>query len=167
MQILYFNKLIMNNIPYLYYSDSDITYNCNYNSCTTLVNYNKEYSKPAPLMNINTLINIYNKEVFSSYLTPEILLLFSIFLETLSTSCLKKTLTNKLWFIPVYGGYGISFYIFPKVLTKFSLSSAYTVWCGLGIILTTIVDKIIYKEIITLRKIIGSAIIIFGIKLSK
>ena len=160
MHILYPNKLIMNNIPY--YNKHEIIHNCNSNYCTTLVNYDNHN-----LMNPSMKLNINNNLTPNIYFTPEVLLLFSIFLETLSTSCLKKTLTNKLWFIPVYSGYGISFYIFPKVLTKFSLSSAYTVWCGLGIILTTIVDNIIYKEIITLKKIIGSVIIIFGIKLSK
>ena len=57
----------------------------------------------------------------------EIFLLSSILLETISTACLKKTLINKLWFIPVYTGYGLSFYMFPKSLTQFSLSSAYSI----------------------------------------
>lgn len=97
----------------------------------------------------------------------DILLLGSITLETLSTIVLKKTLNNKLWFIPVYGGYGLSFYIFPKVLEKYSLSFAYTLWCGIGIILTTIFDKIIYRQTITFKKILSSLIIIYGINLSK
>ena len=101
------------------------------------------------------------------HITPEHYLLSSILLETVSTCCLKKTLTNKVWFIPVYLGYGTSFYVFPKALTKFSLSYAYTIWCGLGIILTTLVDVFIYKELLSLKKIMGSIIIIMGIKISK
>ena len=69
----------------------------------------------------------------------------SIVLETLSTTLLKQTNKNKLWFIPTYLGYGISFYIFPKSLTKYSLSNAYTIWCSLGIILTTIIPTFKYK----------------------
>lgn len=98
---------------------------------------------------------------------PEYYLILSILLETLSTGILKKTLINKLWFIPVYLGYGISFYIFPKALTKFSLSNAYTIWCGVGILLTTLIDTFIYKEIITFKKILGILTIISGIKLIK
>tara|TARA_B100000902_G_scaffold389684_1_gene437280 strand:+ start:50 stop:442 length:393 start_codon:yes stop_codon:yes gene_type:complete len=98
---------------------------------------------------------------------PDIILLSSIILETFSTICMKKTLSNKLWFIPVYGGYLSSFYMFPKTLSKYSLSSAYLLWCGIGIILTTILDKIIYKEIITFKKISGSFIIIIGMLITK
>ena len=98
---------------------------------------------------------------------PEYYLISSILLETLSTGFLKKTLINKIWFVPVYLGYGISFYIFPKALTKFSLSNAYTIWCGVGILLTTLIDTFIYKEIVTIKKIFGIITIISGIKLIK
>lgn len=98
---------------------------------------------------------------------PDIILLSSIILETCSTICMKKTLNNKKWFFPVYIGYALSFYMFPKSLNKYSLSTAYMIWCGIGIILTNIMDNIIYKEIITLKKIFGSLIIIIGMKLTK
>ena len=94
-------------------------------------------------------------------------LISSIILESLSTFTLKKTLNNKYWFFAVYLGYGISFYIFPKALEKYSLSYAYTIWCGLGLIITTILDLIFYKTKITTKKIIGTLTIISGIKLIK
>tara|TARA_B100001564_G_scaffold298509_1_gene264636 strand:+ start:1258 stop:1638 length:381 start_codon:yes stop_codon:yes gene_type:complete len=94
-------------------------------------------------------------------------LISSIILESLSTFTLKKTLNNKYWFFVVYLGYGISFYIFPKALEKYSLSYAYTIWCGLGLIITTILDLIFYKTKITTKKIIGTLSIISGIKLIK
>ena len=97
---------------------------------------------------------------------PDIYLVSSILLETLSTCCLKNTLNNKLWFLPVYTGYGISFYTFPKCLNKYSLSIAYTIWCGGGIILTNIFDKIFFREIITFKKIISAFFILFGVFLS-
>lgn len=97
---------------------------------------------------------------------PDLYLIASILLETLSTCCLKYTLTNKRWFVPVYAGYGMAFYTFPKSLNKYSLSLSYSIWCGGGIILTTIFDKLIFKEIITSRKILSSLIILFGIVVS-
>tara|TARA_B100000035_G_scaffold207381_2_gene177376 strand:+ start:2117 stop:2530 length:414 start_codon:yes stop_codon:yes gene_type:complete len=124
--------------------------------------YNNFYNFNSNLYTITRYpIILYKPDKF------DILLLGSITLETLSTIALKKTLNNKLWFIPVYSGYGLSFYIFPKVLEKYSLSFAYTLWCGIGIILTTIIDKIIYRQTITLKKILSSLIIIYGINLSK
>lgn len=97
---------------------------------------------------------------------PDIYLVSSILLETLSTCCLKNTLNNKIWFLPVYTGYGISFYTFPKCLNKYSLSVAYTIWCGGGIILTNIFDKLFFREIITFKKIISALFILFGVFLS-
>lgn len=112
----------------------------------------------------------YNENNYNMIIRPtneEIFLISSILLETLSTCCLKKTLNNKIWFLPSYLGYGLSFYIFPKSLTQFSLSTAYSIWCGIGIILTYIIDKIIYNEMLTISKSIGCLIIIYGIKLIK
>ena len=86
---------------------------------------------PNPIMTIN----------------PDVYLYSSIALEVLSTTGLRKTLVNKIWYIPVYFGYGVSFYIFPKALAKYSLSYAYTLWCAIGIILTSAIDIIFYKTI--------------------
>ena len=124
-----------------------------------------------PLLHNNFNNDLYKNSCYPVMLYKpdkfDILLLGSITLETVSTIALKKTLNNKLWFIPVYSGYGLSFYIFPKILQKYSLSFAYTIWCGIGIIITTIFDSILYSEIITFRKILSSIIIIYGISLSK
>lgn len=103
----------------------------------------------------------YNNNV-NMIVPADIFLSSSIILETFSTICLKKTLQNKIWYIPSYCGYAISFYIFPKSFSKYSLSNAYALWCGSGIILTSIIDKILYKEILTLKKIIGMLMIICG-----
>jgi len=97
----------------------------------------------------------------------DIFLSTSIILETFSTVCLRNTLNNKFWYIPSYCGYALSFYIFPKAFSKYSLNTAYTIWCGFGIIFTSIIDNIIYKELLTLKKITGMLIIIFGISIIK
>lgn len=99
------------------------------------------------------------------FINEDTILISSIFLETAATYCLKKTLINKIWFIPAYIGYGVSFYLFPKSLNKYSLSLAYTIWSGLGIILTTFIDVFYYKLLITKQNILGILLIIFGIKL--
>ena len=126
-----------------------------------------------PLNQINpnlNLINIIGQNIapnIRSHITPDIYLSTSIILETISTICLKNTIQNNIWYIPSYCGYAISFYIFPKSLSKYTLSTAYTLWCGFGIILTTLIDKLFYKEIITFKKLSGIFIILYGIGLSK
>ena len=73
------------------------------------------------LLNNNILlknnINLYNNINYCNnycnninmIITPEIYLSTSIILETFSTICLKNTIENKLWYIPSYCGYAISF----------------------------------------------------------
>lgn len=109
-------------------------------------------------INTPTLFMISNADIF---------LVSSVLLETISTCCLKYTINNKLWFIPVYTGYAISFWTFPKSLEKYSLSLAYSIWSGTGIVLTTFFDKLLYKEIITFKRFFANLLIIIGILISK
>jgi small multidrug resistance pump len=138
-------------------------------SNNNIVSYNNIASYNNSIISYNCYNGFRNSniEMILKPTNAEIFLFSSILLETISTACLKKTLINKLWFIPVYTGYGLSFYMFPKSLTQFTLSSAYSIWCGLGMLLTFIIDKIIYNQIITRQKMLGCLILIYGIKLIK
>ena len=107
---------------------------------------------------------IINKNIFT---TPEVYLSSSIILETACTVCLTKVNNNKLWYIPIYTGYGLSFYLFPKALDKFSLNMAYTLWSGFGIIFTFLLDIALKKEVFTIKKIFGIFTIICGIYMIK
>tara|TARA_Y100000992_G_C21207903_1_gene463896 strand:+ start:684 stop:1046 length:363 start_codon:yes stop_codon:yes gene_type:complete len=87
----------------------------------------------------------------------------SIVLETACTFCLPNVKYNKLWYVPVYTGYGISFYLFPKCLDKYTLNMAYTIWSGVGIMSTFILDVLLKRDVFTLKKLLGIFIIIQGI----
>ncbi len=106
-------------------------------------------------------------KTISPRMSPELYLSSSIALETACTICLSKVNHNKLWFIPIYTGYGISFYLFPKCLDKYSLSFAYTIWSGVGIIFTFIYDIFIKKEPFYIKNILGIFAVIYGIYLIK
>ncbi len=99
--------------------------------------------------------------------SPDMFLASSIIVETACTFCLPNVNNNKLWYIPIYTGYGLSFYLFPKCLDKYSLSTAYTLWSAFGIILTFIFDILLKREIFKFKKIIGISTIIYGISLMK
>ena len=120
---------------------------------------------------INPLINNYylipNNNVNMIAITPDTYLFTSIILETASTICLRNVNYNKLWYIPSYLGYGISFYIFPKSLTKYNLSTAYQIWSGFGIILTTLIDTIFFNYILKIKNLLCILIMIIGIGLAK
>ena len=90
-----------------------------------------------PIINRNINVNILQN--------ADKILMGSIILETCSTALLKNTAKNKIWFLPVYSGYAISLYIFPRCLDKYALSTAYSIWCIGGIVLTTTLDRIFFK----------------------
>ena len=117
--------------------------------------------------NNNKFYIVPNKNINMITISPDIYLFLSIILETSSTICLRNVNYNKLWYFPSYIGYGISFYIFPKSLTKYSLSTAYQIWCGAGIILTRIIDTFYLNNILKIKNLIGILIIIIGIMLAK
>lgn len=95
--------------------------------------------------------------------SAETYLVSSIVLETSSTCLIKNTLNDKRWFIPVYTGYAISFYIFPKCLKKFQLGVAYSIWSGMGIILTLLYDIICMKSVCTIKQLFGMLSVVIGI----
>jgi len=108
--------------------------------------------------------NLLCVNIFDNY---DLFLMGSVMLETISTICITKTNKNKLWFLPVYLGYFISFYLFPKCLNKYSISVAYTLWCGFGIISTNFADFILFGKSFTCKKVLSIFIILFGIFLNK
>ena len=120
---------------------------------------------------INPLINNYylipNNNINMIAITPDTYLFTSIILETASTICLRNVNYNRLWYIPSYLGYGVSFYIFPKSLTKYNLSTAYQIWSGFGIILTTLIDTIFFNYVLKIKNLLGILIMIIGIGLAK
>ena len=113
-----------------------------------------------PIQKIHHL-NIFTKKPIS--ISPDVYLTTSILLETLCTTGLSNVNQNPLLFIPIYTGYGISFYLFPKCLNKYSLSTAYTLWSGFGILFTLIFDILLKKEIVKLKQMIGTIFVIYGI----
>ena len=113
-----------------------------------------------PMQKMNQLAVLTKKPISIS---PDVYLTTSILLETLCTTGLSNVNKNPLLFIPIYTGYGISFYLFPKCLDKYSLSTAYTLWSGFGILFTFIFDLVLKKEILKLKKIIGTMFVIYGI----
>lgn len=93
----------------------------------------------------------------------EIFLTVSIILESLSTCCLNQVVHNRLFYIPAFFGYVVSFYLFPKALTKYSISVAYCIWSGVGILFIALYGYLIEHEVFTLKRICGMIMILVGI----
>lgn len=118
----------------------------------------------APINKITPLVLIKNG---SKLISPDVYLTTSVILESACTFCLPNVNNNKMWFIPIYTGYAISFYFFPKCLTKYTLSTAYTLWSGFGVLFTFMLDIILKREVLKIKKLLGIGILILGISLVK
>lgn len=92
-------------------------------------------------------------------------LAISIVTELIATSFLKTTEGfTKLWpSLLVIVSYVICFYCFSKALFNINLSFAYALWSGLGIVVSTLVSVLIYKEEISAAGVFGIVLILAGV----
>lgn len=59
--------------------------------------------------------------------------------------------------------YGICFYFLSLSLKQIPLNIAYATWSGIGLILTTVISVMIFKEAINFASIIGIGFILIGV----
>ena len=85
--------------------------------------------------------------------------------ELVGTSFLKSTegFTRLGPSIIVIISYVICFYSFSRSLEGINLSFAYALWSGLGIVVSTLVSVLIFKEGITPAGIFGILLILAGV----
>lgn len=96
---------------------------------------------------------------------PYIQLALAIILELLGTAFLKTTKGFTV-FIPTLiclVSYGLCFFFFSKSLNQLHLSVAYAIWCGIGIVVSTLISVFIYKESITMWGIVGILLVLVGV----
>lgn len=92
-------------------------------------------------------------------------LALSIVLEVLGSSFMKasdgfsKLLPTTITII----AYIACFFFFSQALKSIPLGIAYAIWGGLGIVLTTLISVIIFKQSLDLPAIIGIILIVAGV----
>ncbi|WP_057419773.1 DMT family transporter, partial [Pseudomonas syringae] len=59
--------------------------------------------------------------------------------------------------------YGFAFYGLAQALKGLPLGIAYAIWAGLGIVLTTLVGVIVFKQRLDLPALIGIVFIVTGV----
>lgn len=100
-----------------------------------------------------------------------IILAFSIILEVIATSSMKyASISKNNYYLIIFGiCFCLSLTGLFYTLKKIDLSIAYAIWAGCGVALISIVGFFIFKEIVTINKIIFITLIIIrvvGLKLS-
>lgn len=93
------------------------------------------------------------------------LLLIAVIFETFGTSCLQASQQfSRFWpSIGVIFGFGGAFYFLTQVLKLLPLGLTYAVWSGIGIVLTSIIGVVVFKQRLDLAAILGIGLIIAGV----
>lgn len=96
---------------------------------------------------------------------PYLLLSLAIILELIGTSLLKSTkgFTVVLPTCICLICYGLCFFFFSKALNHLNLGLAYATWCGIGIVVSTLLSIFVFKESITFAGIIGILLVLIGV----
>jgi len=94
-----------------------------------------------------------------------IYLITAILAEVVATSSLKLSegFTRLVPSIIVVVGYSISFYFLSLALKFIHLGMAYAIWCGVGVMLVTLVGWFFYKQSVDIPAIIGITLIFAGV----
>lgn len=96
-----------------------------------------------------------------------LLLAISIISEVFGSTMLKASNGFKK-ILPVVGiviGYVLAFYTLSLSLKTLPLGLAYAIWSGVGTALTALVGIIIYKEGLSIKKLLGLGLIIGGVSI--
>ena len=96
---------------------------------------------------------------------PYIFLAIAIITEIAGTSFLKSAEGfSKFW--PTLGtliSFGMCFYFLSITMKYLPLNISYATWAGLGLVITTIVSVVVFKETINLTSIFAIILIIIGV----
>ena len=89
----------------------------------------------------------------------------AIFSEVIATSTLKATEGFTRWVpsLVVIVGYASAFYFLSLTLRTIPLGIAYAVWCGVGIVLVSLVGWIVFKQSLDAAALVGITLIIAGV----
>ncbi len=92
-------------------------------------------------------------------------LAIAITCEVIGTSFLVKSeqFTRLLPTLTMGVLYVLSFYLLAQSLKIIPLGIAYALWAGLGIVLTTLVGVVLFKQSLDIAAVVGIAMIVGGV----
>lgn len=92
-------------------------------------------------------------------------LLVAIVAEVIATSALKASegFTRVGPVALVVVGYGLAFYMLSMTLRTIPVGIAYAMWSGLGIVLISIVSRVLFGQKLDAPAVLGMALIIAGV----
>ena len=94
-----------------------------------------------------------------------VLLVIAILLEVCGTTCMKLShgFARPLTSVAMFVFYAACFTVFTFAVKKIEVSTAYAIWCGLGIALIALIGFVFFKESVSALKIAGLILVIAGV----
>lgn len=95
-------------------------------------------------------------------------LALAIAAELVATLSLRASegFRRRAWLVPTVVGYGVSFGCLALALAAgMPVGVAYAVWSAIGIVLVALLARVIWRDRLTARMLIGIAIIVVGVVL--
>lgn len=85
--------------------------------------------------------------------------------EVIGTSFLKASVGFSHWLPTLISlaAYGLCFYFLSLTMENVNLNIAYAIWAGLGLVLTTLIAMLYWKETINWAGLLGIALILGGV----
>ena len=93
---------------------------------------------------------------------------FSIVSEIIATLSLRASdgFRNKIWILPLVVFYGLAFFFLAVTISYgMPVAIAYGIWSAIGVALIAVLARIIWKEPLTPRMILGLVLIMAGVVL--
>ncbi|MFW2586945.1 DMT family transporter [Sagittula sp. SSi028] len=96
---------------------------------------------------------------------PYLILALAVLAETIGTTALQASqqFTRPIPSVIVVVAYGAAFYLLAWVLRVMPVGIAYAMWSGLGIVLISVIGRLVFGQKLDLAAVAGMALIIAGI----
>jgi len=97
------------------------------------------------------------------------LLFIAIILEVCGTTCMKLSqgFTKLLPSVLMFVFYAACFTVFAFAVKKIEISTAYAIWCALGVALIAVIGIGYFKETVSALKITGLVLVVAGVAVLK
>jgi len=92
-------------------------------------------------------------------------LAFAIACEIVATTALKASDGMQHWkpTVLVVIGYVLAFYSLGQALRTIPIGVAYAIWCGVGIVMVSILGLVLFKQRLSFMECVGIALIAIGV----
>ncbi|HPY31672.1 MAG TPA: multidrug efflux SMR transporter [Verrucomicrobiota bacterium] len=93
------------------------------------------------------------------------LLTLAIVLEVCGTTCMKLSqgFTKMLPSVLMFVFYIACFTVFTFAVKKIEISTAYAIWCAVGIALIAVIGMVHFQEAVTALKVAGLLLVVAGV----